>query len=1236
MAGLCSQTSSNGIVIDSSPPVPGFVSIGAENVKYIPQRSSLALEWGNFADIQSGIVHYEICVGTSKLNCNILRWKNVRLEQTALLLNLALPTNQDLYAVVKATNRVGLSTRQTSHSFRVDDTPPTVTKLPRFISSEDASSIYDSSVVRVEWGFDDKESPIKMTLLSLRLQDGAHSEIDNIVVNSKDMFVRSLSSKEWLKDGDSYYVVVTSCNMAGLCESIKSETVVFDGTPPIHGHVLDEGTWSNANSTIILKWKSYDDPESGINSYFITIGKTHNGMEISRGIVNVVHNGDEKSIQTGVFNISQLIKSGDKIVFSIWARNKASLNGTIRRLTFIAVSNDQNNTGGNLIVERHSCSVSYCTNECTCTILGGKCNHIQNTHECTKSNNSQMSVNSKIALRILGSPSDDWTSSTRCLGVEWHSQNITVLRYEWSIGLNHMPYGYGIFDTTIEQIWHDISLQTGVVYCLPKKRQLLNGRQYVAYLRTWVTENEYILTQSKPIIIDTTRPSIRRGRFIIDSDAECIRDKEFANNKALKTCWKGVFVDEQSGIKEFRMMIGVSPGGHEISGIQSVGLATNFSWNFPDLEPGVKYYSSVEAVNFVGQSTKLTSDGITIDSTPPDSGIVFTTKFFHNERWLKETSAISASWEGFTDFESSIDHYILSVIDADQNVIVQDLNVGFLNKYTITDLLLIHGMSYFINVRAVDMAGHISNISRSEAITVDKTMPEGILCKTFLEHSNVTTKILTNQKQVIKDVFRLNHSTLYKVVIDGELDIDIHDMVIDIDGNLYEVALNEHSSEISFMSKTSTSDIGVYVNSPQNQSLSLRITMLECKVSEISDIEALVVRQISPNFLTIAANVMDKESEIRHVEMYFGTHSRGRQLKTIKATSPFTIHKVFMPISHGTTLHISAMAENNAGFKKYFYSNAIVWDHTPPNLHIKNVSVSYVDENGDTLTLVTVDWKLDENESEVAYCQCAFGNEVASQNLQSWEMSRDLFSCQSRLSIPHGSIVFPSVQCFNRVGLQTVVNRNLPVIVSFDSPRPLSKDVHFVVNSVKVQNSVNVQQISTTLYFHWPVFSDISGISKYSVCIKSDNLVVYDWQSIGRHNYFSADEILLDKTRNYTVLVSGTNVGGRTSDPINGSISVIDIVPVQTGNSCLANETINGNVFVTWTDVFSLTTEMEPYYIVYLGSDVGFSDLLQNFKTSNTEYLLSTKPKQVYAVITAKYATGSESTYRELININNF
>ena len=43
IAGLCSRSSSNGIVIDNSPPIPGYVSVGTGNVKYIPQRFVIKL-----------------------------------------------------------------------------------------------------------------------------------------------------------------------------------------------------------------------------------------------------------------------------------------------------------------------------------------------------------------------------------------------------------------------------------------------------------------------------------------------------------------------------------------------------------------------------------------------------------------------------------------------------------------------------------------------------------------------------------------------------------------------------------------------------------------------------------------------------------------------------------------------------------------------------------------------------------------------------------------------------------------------------------------------------------------------------------------------------------------------------------------------------------------------------------------------------------------------------------------
>lgn len=89
------------------------------------------------------------------------------------------------------------------------------------------------------------------------------------------------------------------------------------------------------------------------------------------------------------------------------------------------------------------------------------------------------------------------------------------------------------------------------------------------------------------------------------------------------------------------------------------------------------------------------------------------------------------------------------------------------------------------------------------------------------------------------------------------------------------------------------------------------------------------------------------------------------------------------------------------------------------------------------------------------------------------------------------------------------------------------------------------------------------------------------------------------------------------------------------GNSCVAYAEKDGKILVSWTDVFNLNFEMDPTFVVYVGSDVGFADLLHHFKTRNTEYWLSSETRLLYVVITAKYVTGSESIYRELIKVEN-
>ncbi|XP_062605213.1 uncharacterized protein LOC134267002 isoform X2 [Saccostrea cucullata] len=1235
-AGLCSQSSSNGVIVDFTPPIPGYVSVGPENVKYIAHTSFLSVEWGNFADIQSGILQYDICIGTDKMNCSVIGWRNYRLEQSVLLLNLSLPINVDLFIMVNATNKAGLSTVQTSHSFTVDNTPPEITLSPRFLYGENVSSvIYDSSVMRVRWGFTDNESPIRSSVLTLKVLSGGHFEIENVLVEGNETFVKSLPLKKWLSDGDSYYVVVTACNMAGLCTSSKSEIVLFDGTPPSHGHVISVGTWSNSNSTLTLKWANYSDPESGIKLYFITVGETYNGFELTMGSAAFTHIGNEGSLQQGVFNLSRNLTNGEKIVMSIWAMNNANLNSTMRRVTFVTVSNDKNNTNGDLFMERHSCEVSYCTNDCTCAVLGGKCLEVVNSQDCRQRNMSYLAGDAKVSLNIWGGYSNRWTTSTRCLGANWFVENINVSRFEWSMGLLNMPHGFGVFDRMEEQVWHDVSLQTRVVHCLKPTRQLAHEREYVAYLKTWISSTDFILTQSEQILIDASAPSVRRGRFIIDSDKVCSRDQEFTNTKNIISCWKDVFSDPQSGIREYKFMVGVTPGGYEIFGIKSVGLAINFTWTFANLEPGVKYYASVEAVNFVGLSTVLTSDGITIDFSPPESGIVFTSNFFHDTKWLSETSTVSASWEGFTDFESSIDRYVVSLKDSNQNVIREEEEVGISNKHTFTGLSLLHGKSYFVLVRAVDAAGHSSNVSVSPPVTVDVSKPIGVRCNTYSVQINATVEIRAGVKEELIKAFSFKRDTLYKVFVSGERDSNMNSIIVEVSGTSFDIPFSPNMMDLVIMSKVEeTAGVAVTVNSLKPRNVTLNFALYECMDAQTNASNAIVFRQISPNLLSVAVNAIDPESDLKDIQIYLGTNWQGRQLKTVKSLTPFRFQNILLPISHGTKVYPSALVENNAGLKQYFKSDPIVWDHTPPDILIKNVSVEYHDVIGRIRSSIIVHWEVTEYESGIQYCQCAFGDKFGLKNLQTWMKSHSNSLCRSSLlEITHGSRVYASAQCFNKVGLQAEVSRKTPIVISFDSPRTPTGHVDFVVYSATVKSSINYQRISSSLHFHWPAFQDISGIAKYSVCIKSDEVMVYDWRDVGRHTYFSTDELTLDPHKNYSVYVFGTNKGEKDSNLINGSISINDVVPLQTGNPCVISGN-NTSLLVSWKEVFELTSVLEPKFVVNIGSKVGYSDLLNNFKTSNNEYLMSSNSKQFYVVITAKYVTGSKSTYRELITAN--
>ena len=78
---------------------------------------------------------------------------------------------------------------------------------------------------------------------------------------------------------------------------------------------------------------------------------------------------------------------------------------------------------------------------------------------------------------------------------------------------------------------------------------------------------------------------------------------------------------------------------------------------------GKKYYVTVTATNGAGATTSITSDGVTVDDTPPSAGIVID-GVDSDEDYLNGEGDITAHWFDFEDVESGIDSYEVALCNA--------------------------------------------------------------------------------------------------------------------------------------------------------------------------------------------------------------------------------------------------------------------------------------------------------------------------------------------------------------------------------------------------------------------------------------------------------------------------------------------------------------------------------------------------------------------------------------------
>lgn len=78
---------------------------------------------------------------------------------------------------------------------------------------------------------------------------------------------------------------------------------------------------------------------------------------------------------------------------------------------------------------------------------------------------------------------------------------------------------------------------------------------------------------------------------------------------------------------------------------------------------GQRYYITVNATNGAGVLTSLTSDGVTVDETPPTPGTVIDGNVLDID-YMNGEQDVSARWLNFEDFESGIEAYQIALCDA--------------------------------------------------------------------------------------------------------------------------------------------------------------------------------------------------------------------------------------------------------------------------------------------------------------------------------------------------------------------------------------------------------------------------------------------------------------------------------------------------------------------------------------------------------------------------------------------
>lgn len=264
--------SSDGILIESNAPTAPGRPVTPDLAGPYSTSPDVRYEWTP-ASAPSGINSYNLQVGTYPAGDNVFD-ANVG---NVLTYTVTGGQGQTLYARVQAVSTGGCSTgafSEVSNPVTIDLTPPTAPGPPAA-----PTGCTSSANLTFEWSpATDPQSGI----------DYYHLQVGS-VLNGNDVFdgnvgnVTEYTLSTTGHHGDTLYARVRALNNAGLPPgewSVSSLGVLVDITPPTSPSAPVDAGETTTSPIVRFSWNPANDPESGISSYNLQVGKTPGANDV--------------------------------------------------------------------------------------------------------------------------------------------------------------------------------------------------------------------------------------------------------------------------------------------------------------------------------------------------------------------------------------------------------------------------------------------------------------------------------------------------------------------------------------------------------------------------------------------------------------------------------------------------------------------------------------------------------------------------------------------------------------------------------------------------------------------------------------------------------------------------------------------------------------------------------------------------------------------------------------------